>query len=115
MPVEYVSVNMDIDGSNWEAVGETTGAYVVAGTDLDVLGQIYIKLVNQPAGLMPYLTDRAIYLPTNPETFAELEKVDPDKAALLTGDPSKFYQPDYDSFLDHRQDWLDQWNRAFQS
>lgn len=115
VPVEYVSLKMDIDGSTWDAVGETTGAYVVDGTNLDVLGQIYIKLINQPAGLMPYLTDRAIYLPTNPDTFAELEKVDPNKAALLTGDPSKFYQPDYDSFLDHRQDWLDQWNRAFQS
>lgn len=113
-PVEYVGLNLDIDGETYDAVGATVGAYIVANTPNPELAAIYASLVNTPEGILPYLRDRAFYVPTNPHTAEILAEALPEKADLLDIDVESLYQADYETFLPSRQDWLSAWNRAFQ-
>lgn len=115
VPVEYVGMKLNIDGATYDNVGATASAHIVAGTPNPELAAIYVNLINTPAGILPYLRDRAFYVPTNVRTAELLAEAIPEKADRLELDLDRFYQADYDAFLPARQQWLSAWNRAFQN
>lgn len=111
LDLDYVSINLTVDGDTYDAIAATTGAYIVAGTPVPELAAIYVNLVNTPEGLLPYLEGR-FYPPTNPRTVEAVLETMPDVDPEVDADT--LFQADYAALLENRREWLDQWSRAFQ-
>ncbi|MPZ83543.1 MAG: extracellular solute-binding protein [Actinophytocola sp.] len=111
-PVDFLPLNLTIDGHTWPYVGLVDTWDIPTGSEQRELALEFIDLVLGSKGTLP-LTEKFGYLPSR-QDLLDQAKSTPELAPYV-GDFSydQLYFPDYRAFFPHLREWTDTWNQTF--
>lgn len=113
-PVDFLPMNVDIDGQEYPYVGIVNTWDIVTGTDKPNLASKFIDIIVGPEGTEPLLPEFG-YLPAR-EDLLEAALADEELSRYIGEySPEETYYPDYAAFLPHHREWTDVWNETFKN